>query len=396
MRIREFIFNQFQKEVIDLDISKLISYPSNRMNFFDFDDVLENQIIHTNSPELIIENYYGKIYVFLDIELKDAICRFRVTTNDPSCDIHDIVLYPGVNRVRLSIDNESYHTLCVDFNFLKKGQFRINNIKFFKYKYFSLPNCLPTPNFVEKYNEKFDLDDVFYLNCPEPHSHERFIHIFPHINIDDNITTLDIGAGGAPMFSDYLISKSNMQVDLLVYGEDDCRRANRLIEMNNISSNYSVVEGDILDSNDGAKKYDQILLLDVLEHIEDHVLCLSNIAKMMSDESKLIISVPNNNYSNIFGDEFNDYVGHVRDGYSKEQILNVLQSSGFKINEMKYYGGNNNDFYENYYKKNKIWNENIRFHQENFELVRDNMNLKEVYDSANAISLLAICSLSDA
>jgi len=74
------------------------------------------------------------------------------------------------------------------------------------------------------------------------------------------------------------------------------------------------------------EKFDLIVAIDILEHIEDDVQVLKNFRKVLGANGKLIISSPSNfDESAKFTEE------HVRPGYSKEGIISKLEKAGFRI-----------------------------------------------------------------
>ena len=79
------------------------------------------------------------------------------------------------------------------------------------------------------------------------------------------------------------------------------------------------------------EKFDLIVAIDILEHIEDDVQVLKNFRKVLDKNGKLIISSPSNfDESAKFTEE------HVRPGYSKEDIISKLEKAGFRIVSFNY------------------------------------------------------------
>ena len=79
------------------------------------------------------------------------------------------------------------------------------------------------------------------------------------------------------------------------------------------------------------EKFDLIVAIDILEHIEDDVQVLNNFRKVLDKNGKLIISSPSDfDESAKFTEE------HVRPGYSKEEIISKLEKAGFKIVSFDY------------------------------------------------------------
>lgn len=78
-------------------------------------------------------------------------------------------------------------------------------------------------------------------------------------------------------------------------------------------------------------KFDLILAIDILEHIENDEQILKNFRKVLDTNGKLIISSPSNfDESAKFTEE------HVRPGYSKEDIISKLENAEFKIISFEY------------------------------------------------------------
>lgn len=78
-------------------------------------------------------------------------------------------------------------------------------------------------------------------------------------------------------------------------------------------------------------KFNLILAIDILEHIENDEQVLKNFRQVLDKNGKLMISSPSNfDESAKFTEE------HVRPGYSKEEILSKLERAGFKLVSFKY------------------------------------------------------------
>ena len=78
-------------------------------------------------------------------------------------------------------------------------------------------------------------------------------------------------------------------------------------------------------------KYDLVIAIDILEHIEDDLGVLRNFREAMNPDGVLIISTP----SEL--DEAARFTAeHVRPGYDKAALENKLQDCGFQISESRY------------------------------------------------------------
>lgn len=90
------------------------------------------------------------------------------------------------------------------------------------------------------------------------------------------------------------------------------------------------------------QKFDLIIAVDILEHIEEDEKVLANFRKVLAQDGKLIISSPSN-----FDESAKFTAEHVRPGYSKEEICSKLEKAGFKINSFEYSYGKYGHLYWN-------------------------------------------------
>jgi 2-polyprenyl-3-methyl-5-hydroxy-6-metoxy-1,4-benzoquinol methylase len=84
---------------------------------------------------------------------------------------------------------------------------------------------------------------------------------------------------------------------------------------------YDVSEGYI------NTKYNLILSFDVLEHIEKDEAALSNIEKMLAEDGRLILSVPQHMF---LWSQLDELVRHKR-RYSRKDLISKLKNNGFDI-----------------------------------------------------------------
>lgn len=88
------------------------------------------------------------------------------------------------------------------------------------------------------------------------------------------------------------------------------------------------------------EKYELVLLLQVIEHLKDDRLVLKEIRNMINDNGHLIITAPNLESAVI--KKLKRYVkvaGHYRDGYTLEDLVNLVRVSNFRIKQIKYLSG---------------------------------------------------------
>lgn len=80
------------------------------------------------------------------------------------------------------------------------------------------------------------------------------------------------------------------------------------------------------------KKFETVVSLNVLEHIEDDKKAISDIYKLLNDGGKLILYLP---HSMRIWTTLDEDVGHFR-RYSKEDLIKKLKDGGFEIISCEY------------------------------------------------------------
>lgn len=83
--------------------------------------------------------------------------------------------------------------------------------------------------------------------------------------------------------------------------------------------------------------FDRLVTFDVLEHLEDEKPFLAEISRVLKDDGKAYITVPDqspkllaNKIKNLFGMRPEKY-GHKRPGYRKRELIELLESNGFVV-----------------------------------------------------------------
>jgi 2-polyprenyl-3-methyl-5-hydroxy-6-metoxy-1,4-benzoquinol methylase len=332
--------------------------------------------------------------------------HFRLTSDNPSDLYKDLILYPGEHERRYHISVDCFDTskpIVFEFNVYGSnidvwiGEI---SVEFFDSTDVPLmPRCDENePSFISEYNKHAVVRDYYFLLSPEPHSQERGLMLLRHINLRAK-ETIDLGAGCAPMMADMILRKSSGHVDCLVFGEQDAVQAKRAL--NEYGQRVNVFPGDLERiTSIPDKKYDQILLIDVLEHVKDDSLVLENIKKLFHKDSKLIISVPNINYKHTFSEEFHDLVGHLRDGYSIEILRKKLETLGYCVHCSVNYSAQTKYFYRFWYSEVKAWSNSFKYTQTAFNeaykflmQLNDSESLESSDVSSQGVSHLFVCTL---
>lgn len=104
--------------------------------------------------------------------------------------------------------------------------------------------------------------------------------------------------------------------------------------------NLTFERRDICDGSIN-EKHDVVLLLQVIEHLKDDRSALKKIRKLVSTGGHLIITAPNSESPIV--DWCGRYVtmhGHYREGYALEELVQMIRSAHFNIDEIRPLSGN--------------------------------------------------------
>ena len=146
---------------------------------------------------------------------------------------------------------------------------------------------------------------------------------------------LDAGCGFGQYDSFILRSFSNVSVKSVDVKEDylsDCRTYfKKDIDKDRIKFDYA----DLLKF-DHEPEFDSVLCVDVLEHIEDDVLVMTNIANSMKKGGYFVMHSPSHIAGRDAGEDEFFVEEHARAGYSKEDLDEKLRKAGFDSVELHY------------------------------------------------------------
>ncbi|WP_319548609.1 class I SAM-dependent methyltransferase [Desulfogranum marinum] len=159
----------------------------------------------------------------------------------------------------------------------------------------------------------------------------------------DGVRYLDAGSGKGDM--SFFLANRNPNwlvegVEYEVVNIEACEKNNEFLDLKNIS----FYQGDLTALNKKAS-YDLITNMDVLEHIEKDQQVIRNFYQALAPDGRLVLTFPSNpqyphlkavskrdkKYSITLEDS-----GHVRPGYSPQQIEKMLRDEGFVNVKAKY------------------------------------------------------------
>ncbi|MDD3877798.1 MAG: class I SAM-dependent methyltransferase [Bacteroidales bacterium] len=147
---------------------------------------------------------------------------------------------------------------------------------------------------------------------------------------------LDAGSG----FGQYTYFLQSLNKNWSITGVDV--KQEQIDDCNNFfkKAGYSQVKfeyGDLTNYTP-AQKFDLILCVDVMEHIEEDVSVFNNYGKILNEGGLLLISTPSDlGGSDVHDEHDSSFIDeHVRDGYNVEDIKTKIFNAGFKKVEPVY------------------------------------------------------------
>lgn len=211
-----------------------------------------------------------------------------------------------------------------------------------------------------KYNEK---KSIFYDNLRKkewksntdfsPSSQTRYEIILDLLNkyaINQNLKILDCGCGVGNLL---IKLKKNGYNNL--FGSDFSKESVKLSKKN---LNRNIFKGDLTKISDFEKNtFDIIICSEVLEHIEDDLLAINNLYKLLNKNGLLIITVP---FNSKYWSQHDKFAGHIR-RYNNTELENKLFKNKFKIIKCFGWGSFIYSFYHKILikkKPSKIMNDN--------------------------------------
>ena len=146
---------------------------------------------------------------------------------------------------------------------------------------------------------------------------------------------LDAGCGFG-QYDRFILSEfGNVTVDSVDVKKDYLRDNENYFKEDTEKGNIRFYYADLLQFTTD-KSFDMAICIDVLEHIEEDVLVMTNISKHLKEGGYLLMHSPSH-YSEEDGDEDDSFVGeHARPGYSKEEISDKLKQAGLQPKKVHY------------------------------------------------------------
>jgi SAM-dependent methyltransferase len=137
---------------------------------------------------------------------------------------------------------------------------------------------------------------------------------------------LELGAGLGTITEQYAPGREVMACEL----SDDCLAA--LDTRFATTPNVTVVKRDLREIDAAGERFDSVVMLNVLEHIEDDVGVLSTLPSVLSPGGRIVLYVPALNA--LYG-AWDRRVGHFR-RYSIWRMREIARQAGLDVVELRY------------------------------------------------------------
>ncbi len=183
---------------------------------------------------------------------------------------------------------------------------------------------------MSKYNFTLDLND-------------KSSHSYILKSIRPNTTVLEFGAANGIM-TKYMEEELNCKVYIVEIDEEDGKEASKYAFKSLIGKDKGNIENYIWAKEFKNIKFDHIIFADILEHLYWPSTVLKESAKLLGDDSSILISIPNVGHNAILIDLVNGKFDYRETGlldkthirfFTQSSLQQMIDEAGLKIfNEM--------------------------------------------------------------
>lgn len=169
---------------------------------------------------------------------------------------------------------------------------------------------------------------------------DRWLFLRRHL-ASGSLRTLDAGSGSGAM-SIYAAKRGNQAIGISLSARDNQVAGERARILG--LSNTQFVTGDLRQLDTVAASwpaFDQIICFETIEHIADDRKLLRDFAAILKPGGILILTTPYKNYHPLPGDKLSETEdgGHVRWGYTHEEMRELLNAVGLEVRVEEYITG---------------------------------------------------------
>lgn len=155
----------------------------------------------------------------------------------------------------------------------------------------------------------------------------RAKHIFPLLDMQKNNVILDAGCG-IGLYS-LTLAKRGCTVHGIDTDKEKINSAKKLAHSLNVDT-VSFDTADLCQLPIENERYDRIICSDVIEHINDDDIAVSELARVLKKGGILVLSVPS---IMSLSKKMEDQFGHARQGYTKDQLIPLIERNGLKVEQ---------------------------------------------------------------
>jgi len=157
-------------------------------------------------------------------------------------------------------------------------------------------------------------------------------------SLNNKLKILIIGPGKSTIAKNIISNYPCIKIDFIDHNNDSLEFQKQLLANESIEMNF--IQTELSDSESLkalADNYNLILCTEVIEHVKNETLLLSNLSKYLDDNGIFIISVPNGtidrflmNINTKYMQDYDKNKGHVN-FYSAKELCSLLNKSGYEI-----------------------------------------------------------------
>jgi len=153
---------------------------------------------------------------------------------------------------------------------------------------------------------------------------------------------LDAGCGNGA-FSFAAARKGNAVLGL-TFAEFEVEKDTRRAALLGLSERVSFRQFDLREldrDTESLGRFDQIIALEVIEHILDDRKLVNDLARLLNPGGRLLLSTPYKHYRRLPGEKLSETEdgGHVRWGYTHEELRNLFTTAGLEVEYENFLGG---------------------------------------------------------
>jgi ubiquinone/menaquinone biosynthesis C-methylase UbiE len=170
-----------------------------------------------------------------------------------------------------------------------------------------------------KYIYEYELNGFWYR------VRRSMIHYFikKYFPLRENITILDLGCGMGALTKELMVYGD-------VYGLDFSSESIKFCKERGLNN---VFQGDATNIPFDDQKFDIVLSLDVLEHIQDHDKAVKEVKRVLKQNGLFIAFVPA--FMSLWS--VNDDLSEHKRRYTKRELNNVIINNGFTVKRSSYF-----------------------------------------------------------